>query len=97
MPPFGRSTSDFRRAAPAGLPSVGAVYLWKLLRLNCLMPHEWLDRERGFDDDDDRITRLSNAENELQRKNCAPSSSRSRPGAATPSTGLRGSWRSIEA
>ena len=24
------------------------------------------------DDDDDRITRLSNAENELQRKNCAP-------------------------
>ena len=43
-----------------------------LLRLNCLMPHECFERERGFDDDDDRITRLSNAENELQRKNCAP-------------------------
>jgi hypothetical protein len=69
---FRRSTSDFRRAAPAGLPSSGAVYLWKLLRLNCLMPHECFERERGFDDDDDRITRLSNAENELQRKNCAP-------------------------
>ena len=69
---FRRSTSDFRRAAPAGLPSSGAVYLWKLLRLNCLMPHECFERERGFDDDDDRITRLSNAENELTRQNCAP-------------------------
>ena len=69
---FRQSTTDFRRAAPAGLPNSGAVYLWKLLRLNCQMPRECFQRERGFDDDDDRITRLSHAEHELDRDDCAP-------------------------
>ena len=61
--------------------------------LNCLMPHECF---RSAASTIYLTRRLSNAENELRERTARPSS-RSRPGAATPSTGLRELWRSTGA
>ncbi|KAJ1446275.1 hypothetical protein M885DRAFT_547096 [Pelagophyceae sp. CCMP2097] len=52
---FRSMTSDRRRPAAAGLFNTGTNFLWKLLRNNCIMPHECPGRDGRMYDAEARV------------------------------------------